>query len=200
MQTLRSSAQAAAEDIFFGQVVIVWARWFIIGVGMILILWSSNSISELTTATLLVIPLIAINFFVHGRYLMERPANSLLLISLSLVDLILITIIILTWTDQTGLQSDFFIFYYPMVMAFAFVFRPKVTLMYTAVALISYTGACLLAEKAFINNPSELEHLVIRLITLASMGGLATTYWRIQRDQRHAVVNQVGNLEMQLES
>lgn len=194
MQALRTPAQEAAEDIFFGQVVIVWARWFIIIAGMILILWTSSSVNELTKATLLIVPLIGINFFVHGRYLMEKPANKLLLIGLSLVDLALVTIILLTWTEQTGLQSNFFVFYYPMVMAFAFVFRPSMTVGYTAVALISYALVCIIVEPSLLINAAALEVLIIRLITLASMGGLATTYWRIQRKQRREIISQVGNL------
>ena len=37
MTEMRSAAQEAAEDIFFGQIVIIWARWFVIitgGMGM----------------------------------------------------------------------------------------------------------------------------------------------------------------------
>ncbi|MCP4421348.1 MAG: hypothetical protein GY805_32455 [Chloroflexi bacterium] len=198
MHTLRTPAQEAVEDIFFGQVVLVWARWFIIIAGTILILWTSNSVHELTKAILLILPLIGVNFFVHGRYLMEKPANKVLLISLSLVDLVLVTIIVLTWTEQTGLQSNFFIFYYPMVMAFAFVFRPSMTVGYTAVALISYVVICIVVEPSLLVNSVALENLIIRSITLASMGGLATTYWRIQRKQRREIMSQVGNLEMQL--
>jgi hypothetical protein len=200
MQELRSQAQEAAEDIFFGQVVIIWARWFVIVAGMILILWSSTSVGELTTATLLVVPLIIINFFVHGRYLMERPANRTLLTGLSLADLIIIVIIVLTWQDQNGLQSNFFIFYYPVILAFAFVFPPQVSTVYTVVALVSYVGVCLLSDSSFVGDPVELERLVVRLITLAAMGGLATYYWRIQRDRRRGSVGMDATPKLQLES
>ncbi len=186
MQELRSLEQETAEDIFFGQVVIVWARWFVIVAGMILVLWSSSSVGELSAATLLVVPLIAINFFVHGRYLMEKPANKTLLIGLSLIDLLIITVIILTWQDQTGLASHLFIFYYPVILAFAFVFRPKVAISFCIVALVGYVVACLMADPTFVADSVELERLVIRLITMASMAGLATYYWRTQRERRRA--------------
>ena len=200
MNDSRTLEQEAAEDIFFGQKVIIWARWFVITAGMILVLWSSSSVSQLTAATLLFIPLIAFNFFVHGRYLMERPVNRALLFVLSLVDLGIVTVITLTWQDQTGLDSHFFIFYYPVILAFAFVFTPRTTLVFTVTALVSYVVACLIEDPAFVSNSMELERLVIRLITLASMGGLATYFWRIQRDRRRSTLEQFGLPEMQLGS
>lgn len=199
MQELRSPAQEAAEDIFFGQLVIIWARWFVIIAGTVLILWSSSSVGELTMATLLIVPLIAINFFVHGRYLMEKPANRVMLIGLSLADLLIITVIVLIWQGQTGLQSHFFIFYYPVILAFAFVFPPKATVAYTFVALAAYAGACMLADFTFVRDSAELERLVVRLITLASMGGLATYFWRIQRDRRRSSTDPARLPQLQME-
>ena len=39
MQTHRDRTQEEAEDLFFGQVVIIWARWFVIAAGTIYALW-----------------------------------------------------------------------------------------------------------------------------------------------------------------
>jgi len=36
MDIARTHAKEAAEDIFFGQVVIIWARWFLIAGGAVL--------------------------------------------------------------------------------------------------------------------------------------------------------------------
>ena len=41
MQAIRNAAQEAAEDIFFGQAVIIWARWFVIAAVTVMMLWSS---------------------------------------------------------------------------------------------------------------------------------------------------------------
>jgi hypothetical protein len=184
MKELRSPQQEAAEDIFFGQVVIIWARWFVILTGAVLALWAANSTSELTVASLLIVALMAVNFFVHGRYLMERPINRSLTALVSLVDLAIITMIVLAWRAQTGLESPFFIFYFPVLAAFAFVFTPRFTLLYTALALLSYIGAVFLSDPGFFLNAQDLELLITRLITLAAMGGLGTYYWRIQRERR----------------
>ncbi len=187
MQELQSPAQEAAEDIYFGQVVIVWARWFVILAGTILALWSASSVSDLTRAVLLIGLLMAINFLAHGRFLMDRPANRGLLIVMSLFDLLIITVIVLAWMGQNGLESPFFIFYYPMILAFAFVFPPFVTAVYVLVAMVAYVGAVFITDPSFVGNSIEIENLVQRLITLAAMGGLATFHWRIQRDRRRGI-------------
>ena len=95
MNELRSTEQEAAEDIFFGQIVIIWARWFVIAGGAIVTLLQATEISELTSATAFVVGLMAINFFVHGRYIMELPANRNMLLALSLLDLTIITGIVI---------------------------------------------------------------------------------------------------------
>jgi hypothetical protein len=184
MTTLRSSAQEAAEDIFFGQAVMIWARWFVILAGAILTLWTADTIAEITVNTLFIVVLMAINFFLHGRYLTERPANQALLIGVGLLDLLAITAIVAGWQDEIGIQSQFFVFYYPVVLAFAFVMPPRLAATYTALALAAYAAACMLALG--VPDTADLKLLVMRLITLASMGGLGAYYWRIQRQRRRA--------------
>jgi hypothetical protein len=200
LSAARSPAQAAAEDIFFGQVVIIWARWFIILTGALLTLWTASSVAEITINTLLIVVLMAMNFFLHGRYLMERPANRSLLVAISLIDLVVITAIVTVWQGQVGLASQFFVFYYPVVLAFAFVLPPRLTVVYTALALAAYAAVCLLVGEGFAGSAADYKLLTMRLITLASMGGLGTYYWRIQRARRRSArgVSAIEELQAQL--
>ena len=189
MNELRSPAQETAEDIFFGQVVIIWARWFVILAATIAVLWSADDVGELTTAVLLLVPMIVINFFVHGRYMMEKPANQLLLIALSVVDVIIITLIILFWEEPRGFESQFYIFYYPVILAFAFVFPIRISALYTIFTVALYVGACLIEDASFMNNMTDVEGMLIRIITMVAIGGLATYYWRVQRKRRRAAAS-----------
>jgi hypothetical protein len=186
--------QAAAADIFFGQAVIIWARWFIILAGATLTLWTATSAAEITVNTILIVILMAMNFFLHGRYLTERPANRTLLAAVGVIDLLVITAIVMVWQAQVGLRSELFVFYYPIVLAFAFVMSPRLTAGYTAAALAAYVGACLLAGDAFVG-AADAKLLVMRLITLASMGGLGAYYWRMQRQRRRAAHGGISALE-----
>ncbi len=184
MNIERSAEQEAAEDIFFGQLVIIYARWFVIVAMVVLALWSSNSIGQLTIAILFIVPMIAINFFVHGRYLMEKPVNAMLLMLLSVVDVIIITLILLFWQDARGMASQFYIFYYPIILAFAFVFPARNSAIYTVFTVVVYVVVCIVATPSVLVNSPELERLVMRVITMASMGVLGIYYWRIQRSRR----------------
>ena len=179
-------AQEASEDIFFGQVVMNWARWFLVVGGIVLVLWTASSTTQLVVGIIPVMALMAINFYLHGRYLAGQPANPAMITLASVMDVALITVVVLFWPEsaQRGLGSPFFIFYYPVVLAFAFVMRPGFTVAYTVVALGAYAGASLLVG----TTDFDLETLVARLITLGAMGGLGTYYWRIQRNRRQAAV------------
>ena len=190
MREIRSVAQEATEDVFFGQIVIIWARWFLIVAGVTLALWVTPDESQLVVGIIPVVVLMAMNFYLHGRYLMERPANVALISAASVVDIAVITGVVLFWPDpgQRGLASQLFILYYPVVLAFAFVMPRRVTIAYTVVALLAYAGACLLIDPSFVSEVAYVKVLLMRLITLAAMGGLGTYYWRIQRDRRHAAV------------
>ena len=198
MRELRSVKQEASEDIFFGQVVINWARWFIIVAGALLVLWSAGSPAELVIGIIPVVALMALNFYLHGRQLAERPAKPALIALASILDLAVITVVVLFWPDQAhrGLGSPFFIMFYPVVLAFAFVMPRGIAVGYTLAALVAYAGACLLVGVPVVGDTADITYtsiigqtgavkvLVARLITLGAMGGLGTYYWRIQRDRR----------------
>ena len=181
---LRTPAQEAAEDLFFGQVVLIWARWFVILCGATLVIWASQTTSELATTILPFVVLIGLNFFLHGRYLMEQPANRLLIYATSAIDVVIITAIVLIWHGQLGLNSPLFVLYFPVLLAFALVFRPRATAVYALLTLAAYIAACAVSGTLYYETEAKI--LVMRLITLGAMGGLGTYYWRIQRARRRA--------------
>lgn len=190
MREIRSVAQEAAEDIYFGQLVMIWARWFLIAAGVVLALWNVDDSGEAVLAIVPVVGLVGLNFYLHGRYLAQRPANPLLITLASLMDIAVITVVVVAWSGQTGLVSPFFTLYYPALLAFAFVMPARSTAVYTVATLAAYVGAVLIVQlvngdSAFLD-VDEVKRLVVRLITLASMGGLGAYYWRIQRSRRPA--------------
>ncbi len=182
MESQRNLAQETAEDIFFGQLVIIYARWFVIVAMVILALWSADTINQLVVAVLFIVPLMIINFFVHGRYLMEKPANKMLLTILSVVDVMVITLLILFWPGAKGIESQFYIFYYPLVLAFAFVSVARNSIVYTIFTLVLYAVICFFFSNFAIDS-LWLERLTIRVITIGAMGVLGAYYWRIQRNR-----------------
>ena len=196
MQETRSVAQEAAEDLYFGQVVISWARWFIIAAGVVMVLWTAENGLGLVFGILPVVGLMAVNFYLHGRYLAERPANRALITTASLIDIALITLVVLVWPGRGGLASEFYVMYYPVVLAFAFVMPPRVAAGYTLAAVLAYTSACLIYGGQFFDAGAldivATKALVMRLIAMSAMGALGIYFWRIQRARRRSAMGATG--------
>ena len=247
MQETSGVTQEASEDVFFGQIVTIWARWFLIVAGVILTLWVTTDANTLAFGIIPVVALVAVNFYLHGRYLTEKPANRALIAVLGVVDLAIITLAVLVWPGGKGIFSPFFVLYFPVILAFAFVMPRKSTVVFTVVALAVYAGTAFLSEAVYSpkslypdlydgayaravhsirevspvakvgeaapaevkagdsdkeaaiiaaasiavkertlssGNVGTIKALLMRLITLAAMGGLGTYYWRIQRQRR----------------
>ncbi|HET7769415.1 MAG TPA: hypothetical protein VFN74_11625 [Chloroflexota bacterium] len=183
LETMRTPEHEAAEDLFFGQIVTIWARWFLVATAVVLILWSSGTVEEISARVPIAIVLMAVNFFLHGRYLMSQPASRPLVLLSCLVDVALITAAVLML--RSGLPSQYFVFYYPVLAAVAFVFPPRVAFFLMAIALVAYAAACLVTGWSDIAaSVLEQKLLATRLITVGAVGVLATYYWRIQRDRR----------------
>ena len=188
METLRSTAREAAEDLFFGQVVVNWARYFVIAAAIILMVWTADSELQLVAGIVPVVAMLALNFFLHGRYLVERSANRTLMAIAGALDLIAVTSIVFLWSAQHGLKSPMFVLYYPLLVAYAFVLPPRVSAACAIVVLAIYTGTCLAVDPSFLQNVGDLKSLVARLITLGAMVGLGAYYWRVQRSRRRDAV------------
>ena len=187
LTAVRQLEQEAAEDIFFGQVVTIWARWFLIAAGTIFFLWTAQKSSQIALGVLPIVALIVLNFYLHGRYLLERPSNVLQITVASTIDVGLVSAIVLMWHSSvvaplTGLASPFFVFYYPVLLAFAFVMPRRLTLIFTALVAAVYTAICL----PDLTSITSVKVLILRLATLSAMGGIGTFYWRIQRSRRDA--------------
>jgi hypothetical protein len=187
----------AAEDLFFGQIVIVWARWFVILAAAILALWSSDTTGNLARRACMVIGLMGINFFLHGRSLMERPANQRLLLAMSLADLALIGLMVAFWGDH-GVKSQLYVLYYPIVFSCSLVFLPRITILLGSLVITSYVAICLLADPSFVTDTLDAKAVAVRAITLAATAALGTYYWRIQRQRRSIADPFEGVAEMRL--
>jgi hypothetical protein len=183
LREVRTAAQANQEDVFFGQTVIVWARWSVIVAGIVLVLWTSTTISHLTQTVPFFLALMAMNFFLHGRYVMGSPLNRAMVTIASVIDLVLITAIVVLWPGSHGLNNQFFVLYFPVVFAFALVFTRRVEVAYTVMAMAAYAGACFATGTVALDLGLDDKVLVMRLIVIAAMGFLGNYYFRIQRDR-----------------
>ena len=184
MKADRSYEKASAEDIYFGQVVANWARWAIIGAALMLVLWTSTDTFRLMLGVLPVVGLMVVNFYLHGRYLAGRPANGTLVAIASAIDIALITGLILLWTSTSSLGGGLFVLYFPALVAFAFIMRPRISIAFTVAVLGIYALVAVMSDPLILSSMAMIETLIARLITLAAVGILAAYFWRVQRRRR----------------
>ena len=180
---VRTAKQAEEEDVFFGQTVIMWARWSVIVAGIALVLWTSTNVALLTQTMPFFLVLMAVNFFLHGRFVMGSPLNRTVVTVASVIDIVLITAIVVLWPGSHGLNNQFYVLYMPVVFAFALVFTRKIEVAYTVFAIVAYADACILTGTVPFDLGNEDKILVMRLIVIAAMGFLGNYYFRIQRDR-----------------
>lgn len=151
---LRHAADKA--DLFWGQVAAIWARWAIVVGGAALVLAITN-------------------FYLHGRYLIEKPANASLTLLASGLDLAMLSVLFFSWTGKAGLGNPCYVLLYPLVFSVGLVFPPRTSWPFTAATLALYVG---LAQPV-----TDLKMLVVRLIALVAVSGLASLYWRSIRQR-----------------
>jgi hypothetical protein len=182
-ERIQPSARAAREDaadLFWGQVATFWARWALIGGGAVLVLSRAGTTTELAVGILPVVVVLVANFYLHGRYLVERPANASLTLLACGLDLAMLGLLFMTWSGPAGLGNPCYLFLYPIVFAVGLVFPPRISWPFAAASLGLYS---LLMMLTGLNGPDDLKMLVVRLITLAATCGLGSLYWRIVRRQ-----------------
>ena len=184
MSAYRTDERASGEDIYFGQVVANWARWSIIGTALMLVLWTSVDTLRLILGVLPIVGLMVVNFYLHGRYLASRPANGTLVAIAAAIDVALITGLIMLWPSNSVVGSGLFVLYFPALVAFAFIMRPRISIAFTVCVLGIYALVSVVSEPGILSSMEAIETLIARLITLAAAGILAAYFWRIQRRRR----------------
>lgn len=192
-----TTSEEQIDDIFYGQIALIGARWFLIAGGLLLTLWGAKDVGEIQGRIYPLIFLIAMNFYLHGRYLMERPAGRHLIYLATLADLLIISLVILVGIPggRFGVENPFFIFYYPTLLSFTLVFAREISFSGMVLTCLLYGGVCLLQGLG----PDGDVTLLVRLVTLVTTGLVGTLYWRIQRERRRAAQQARGALLKELD-
>ena len=175
----------AQQDVFYGQIVFIWARWIVIISTLYLILRNAQSVADIQIPMIPLVLLIAANFYLHGRFVMRKPANAILLTIATTVDFIFITVVIVLGAGgATGINNPFFVLYYPVMLAYSLVFPRRRTLVMAIVVVAAYLLICLFVPPRISIANMEEKVLAVRTVMLLITALLGTMYWRIQRLRR----------------
>ena len=178
-------------DLAYGQMVIITARWMLVGAGFILTLWNPDAIGELRVQIALILALAGANFFLHSQVLMKRPVLVPVVYAASAADIVVISLIVIA---AGGFETGLFVFYFPAVLAFSVAFRTEMTAIYATAAIAIYG----LISVAGVSGDDGAT-LVTRMAMLAAVAVCGNIYYRNERDRRRAADEMRESLKAQVQ-
>lgn len=176
----RTGKTDAKEELTEGQIVIVTARWFLVGAGLVLALWNPVSIGPLRLQVLVLLLIAVGNFFLHAQLLKRRGAVDAVAYGASAADLAVITLLV---ASQGGYDSHLFAFYFPAVLALSVAFNPALTALYAGSTIALYGLICF--ESLGLRVTSEaVQTIVVRLIMIAAVAFCGALYQQVEATRR----------------
>lgn len=124
-----------SEDLAYGQTVLVWARWILIGTGLLLSFWSPADLMTLQIQLAAIIALAFGNFYLHVQLLRGQPAIDNIVYCASLADIAVVTALVIA---MGGYPSPVFIFYFAAIVGISVAFPTWLTASYTAIVVGVY--------------------------------------------------------------
>ncbi len=166
----------AADDLRFGQGVIIAARWILVIAGLALALWSPAPLSELRLQIVLILGLAVANFWLTAQILTRRPVITGIVYALSAADVAVISLIV---NAAGGFKSNNYVFYFPAVVAISLAFDIRATFLFTGAAIGAYA---LIALDTGGNHEPEV--ILIRMVMLVAAAVCGNVYRRVEQDNR----------------
>jgi len=170
---------AASEDLRYGQVVIVTARWVLIASGLIVAFWIPAAVNELRVQIFTLVALAGVNFYLLAQLLVKRPVLDVVVYAASIGDLLVITAIV---ASQGGFESSNYIFYFPAILAFAVSFPRPLTALFAGGAAAAY--GLLATGTAPLWGVNEQTAVFLRVLTMVAVAWCGSLYWGVERDRR----------------
>src|SRR5260370_2165340 len=136
---------ATSENLFYGQAVIVWARWILIATGLVLSFWEPASLGLLQIQLAAIITLAFGNFYLHVQLLRGRPAIDRVVYAASAADLTVVTTLVIS---QNGYSSPVFVFYFAAVPGLSVAFPTVLTALHrTSIVVVHATASLVTADR-----------------------------------------------------
>lgn len=181
----------ASEDLAFGQTVLVWARWILIGTGLMLSFWNPSDLLTLQVQLAAIIALAFGNFYLHVQLLQGHPAIDRVVYGASLADICVVTTLVIV---QSGFLSPVFIFYFAAVVGISVAFPTRLTIGYTALVLAVYGGICLASAP-----PDGYPAVFTRLLMIAATAVCGHLFARNESHRRSDAIRIHGEAQAEIE-
>lgn len=165
-----------SEDLASGQAVLVWARWILIGTGLLLSFWSPKDLGTLQVQLAAIIALAFGNFYLHVQLLRGHPALDTVVYAASLADIGVVTALVLV---QGGYPSPVFIFYFAAMVGISVAFPTWLTAAYTTLVVGMYGIICLATAP-----PADDPAVFTRLLMIAAIAVCGNLFARSESKRR----------------
>jgi hypothetical protein len=169
--------EVRSEDLAYGQTVLVWARWILIGTGLLLSFWTPKDLATLQVQLAAIIALAFGNFYLHVQLLRGHPALDNVVYAASVADISVVTALVLV---QGGYQSPVFIFYFAAIVGISVAFPTWLTAAYTSIVIGVYGVICL----ATATETADLPALFTRLLMIAAVAVCGNLFARSESKRR----------------
>ncbi len=189
---------ATSENLFYGQAVIVWARWILIATGLVLSFWEPASLGLLQIQLAAIITLAFGNFYLHVQLLRGRPAIDRVVYAASAADLAVVTTLVIS---QNGYSSPVFVFYFAAVLGLSVAFPAVLTALYTSAVVVVYGIVCLSTA-----DTTEYPAVFTRLLMIAAIALCGALFARSESHRRadalrlHESENESGSADDEVPS
>lgn len=180
LKKLKNGSASGDQELAHGQIVIVAARWVLVGAGLGLAMWNPVGIGPLRLQVLVLLLIAVGNFFLHAQLLRRRLALEPIAYAASAADLAVITILI---ASQDGFTSDLFVFYFPAILALAVAFRSSITAIYVGATMLFY-GAISFGTLGSETHSSDAQTVVVRLVMICAVAVCGALYQQLESDRR----------------
>jgi hypothetical protein len=165
-----------SEDLVYGQNVLVWARWILIGTGLLLSFWSPADLTTLQVQLAAIIALAFGNFYLHVQLLRGQPAIDTIVYGASLADIGVVTALVIV---QGGHPSPVFIFYFAAIVGISVAFPTWLTYGYTALVVVVYGGISLVTAPV-----DDYPAVFTRLLMIAAVAVCGNIFARSESRRR----------------
>jgi hypothetical protein len=177
MKGLSSFAgEVRSEDLAYGQTVLVWARWILIGTGLLLSFWSPKDLTTLQIQLAAIIALAFGNFYLHVQLLRGHPALDTVVYAASVADIAVVTALVLV---QNGYPSPVFIFYVAAIVGISVAFPTWLTVGYTSLVIGLYGIICVATAPV-----EDLPAVFTRLLMFAAVALCGNVFARSEAKRR----------------
>jgi hypothetical protein len=165
-----------SEDLVFGQTVLVWARWILIGTGLVLSFWTPTDLLTLQVQLAAIVALAFGNFYLHVQLLRGHAAIDEVVYAASLADICVVTALVLV---QGGYSSPVFVFYFAAVVGISVAFPTQLTAAYTLLVVGIYGVVCLATT-----TPDDYPAVFTRLLMIAAIAVCGNLFARNESHRR----------------